>query len=445
MFSKAASFLLVCACAFGGNITVGPNFNITQLAGNQAESTISINPNNTQNIFASDTISNLGRFSLDGGLTWKTSNMAALPSSIGDVQTAWDQYGNLFLTRFGPSQSIIVARSTDGGATFGDVRNIGGVTGADQPSIAVGANSVWVSFTNNSNQVVAAGASVTGLGLVGAFSGLETAPGGGGDFGDIAIGPAGQVALVYQNNGSGEGPDTIKFNLDSDGLGAGGLGAQSSVTGTNVGGFDHIPAQNTRTIDAEANLAWDRTGGIHNGRLYMVYTDEFPNESNNTDIMLRFSDNNGATWSSAVRVNDDATTRSQFLPAISIDQTTGNIAITWYDARNDPSNIAVQVWGAVSFDNGLTFSPNFQISAGTSNASVDPNFDFGDYDKMDFTGGVFYRSWADNSNSTGDNPDGTSKFDIYSARVSVSGVPEPATWLMAGAGVGLLVMLRRRC
>src|SRR5215467_537912 len=184
MFSKGASFLLASACAFGANITVGPNFNITQLAGNQAESTISINPNNTQNIFASDTISNLGRFSLDGGLTWKTSNMSALPSTIGDVQTAWDQYGNLFLTRFGPSQSVIVARSTDGGATFGDVRNIGGVTGADQPSIAVGANSVWVSFTNSSNQVVAAGASVTGLGLVGAFSALETAPGGGGDFGD---------------------------------------------------------------------------------------------------------------------------------------------------------------------------------------------------------------------------------------------------------------------
>src|SRR6185436_168207 len=102
----------------------------------------------------------------------------------------------------------------------------------------------------------------------------QTVPGSSGDFGDIAIGPSGQVMVVYQNNGSGEGPDTIRASVDPDGLGPMGFGAQISVTATNVGGFDTIPAQPQRTVDAESGLAWDRTGGTHNGRVYLVYTDE---------------------------------------------------------------------------------------------------------------------------------------------------------------------------
>jgi hypothetical protein len=39
---------------------------------------------------------------------------------------------------------------------------------------------------------------------------------------------------------------------------------------------------------------------------------------------------------------------------------------------------------------------------------------------MAFAAGAFHPVWADNSNSTLDNPDGAlSKFDVYTARVSV--------------------------
>src|SRR6266851_3643545 len=425
--------------AFAGLLTVGPNVNITKLTGNQAESTISVNPTNTMNLFESDTISNVGHYSVNGGLTWSTSNLSALPSSIGNVQTGWDSFGNLFLTRFGPSLSIVVARSADGGATFTDVRTVSAANSNDQPSIAVGAHSVWVSFTNAANQIVATGASVTGLGVVGAFGALQVAPGGGGDFGDIAIGPTGKVATVYQNNGSGPGPDTIKFNLDADGLGAGGFGAQSIVTATNVGGFRSITPQPNRSIDAEANLAWDTSGGAHNGRLYMVYVNAPSTTSNDTDIFVRYSDDNGTTWSAPVRVNDDATTNSQFNPAIAVDETIGNVAVTWYDARNSPGDNTTQIFGTVSDNGGLSFLPNVQISTGTSNGSlVDSPFDYGDYDKMTFDNGMFWRSWADNSNSTGDNPNGTGALDIYTAKVTFTAVPEPSTWLLLATGGAVL-------
>ena len=150
------------------------------------------------------------------------------------------------------------------------------------------------------------------------------------------------------------------------------------------------------------------------------------------DIMLQYSDDHGATWTSAVKLNDDQTSNSQFNPAITIDQTTGYVAVSWYDARNDLGtggpgdtdgvpNDDVQIWATYSKDGGTTFAPNFQVSQGTSNA-IDTGsfFDYGDYSHAAFQSGAFYPAWSDNSNSTRDNPDGTlHQLDLYTAKVVI--------------------------
>jgi len=148
------------------------------------------------------------------------------------------------------------------------------------------------------------------------------------------------------------------------------------------------------------------------------------------DIYVRFSDDDGATWSSPVRVNDDHTKNSQFLPKISLDPTSGNLAVVWYDSREDQGlggpgdtdgvpNDDAQFWGAFSTDGGQTFTANTQISAGTSNSHDSGNaIDYGDYTGLSFYGGIAHPAWADNSNSTGNNPDGTLHgLDIYTAAV----------------------------
>src|SRR6266404_2456565 len=132
------------------------------------------------------------------------------------------------------------------------------------------------------------------------------------------------------------------------------------------------------------------------------------------------------------RVNDDNTKNSQLLPKISLDPTTGNIAVIWYDARDDLGtggagdtdgipNTDAQVWGAFSTDGGQTFTKNIQISAGTSNSHDAQNgIDYGDYSGLSFYRGIAHPAWSDNSNSTGNNPDGTlHQLDIYSASVPV--------------------------
>src|SRR5262249_41368144 len=123
--------------------------------------------------------------------------------------------------------------------------------------------------------------------------------------------------------------------LDPDGLGLASFSGPRRVTHLDARGVVPIPAQPHRGLRIDAPLAYDRSSGPHRGRAYMVYTDTTTQKSHDTNIFVRFSDDNGANWSMPVRVNDDSGTNSQFFPRIAVDPTTGFIAVSWYDCRND--------------------------------------------------------------------------------------------------------------
>jgi hypothetical protein len=131
-------------------------------------------------------------------------------------------------------------------------------------------------------------------------------------------------------------------------------------------------------------------------------------------------------------LNNDSTTNSQFMPAIALDESSGAVGVAWYDSRqdqgdgkagdtNDIPNDDAEVWGTYTLDGGATFAPNFRISKGVSNSSdAGSVLDYGDYTHAAFYGGTFWPLWADNSNSTGDNPDGAlSALDNYVAKVLI--------------------------
>ena len=75
-----------------------------------------------------------------------------------------------------------------------------------------------------------------------------------GNFGDTAIGPDGQVMVMYQDQTNGQGGARIYSALDADGLGPHGFGDPRFFARTRVGGFDYVPVQPDRSVDAEANL-----------------------------------------------------------------------------------------------------------------------------------------------------------------------------------------------
>ena len=441
------------------NSQIPPNVDISQRHLNESEEAIAVNPTNPNNIVVFTNVGHreagltAGMFlgvSFDGGATWTTRLIGNNDNELGDTccdpSLSFDDYGNLFMTYLYQVENVVpIALSTNGGLTFNVIANIDAppkTTGkktpgdnrglfrfVDQPTITTGHGEVWVTF-NAGGPIFATGAPVTGLGQVGDFLPGEVAHGTNNcTYGDIAIGPAGQVMQVCMLTETGQGGGKVFVNLDPDGLGPAGFGDRIFVAATHVGGFDFIPPQPDRSVDAEAGLAWDRSGGSHNGRVYLVYTKEEQNESDNMNIYVRYSNDNGSTWSEAVRVNDDNGTNSQFMPKISLDQTTGNIAVMWYDSRADLGtggsgdtdgipNTDAQFWGAFS-TNGTSFTPNFQVSAGTSNSHDSGNgIDYGDYDGLSFYSGVAHPAWSDNSNSTGTNPDGAlHQLDIYTAAV----------------------------
>jgi hypothetical protein len=465
--SSPAVLALAVVLATAAAAALPANFDSSAARGNEAEDAIAVNPTNPANVVTMSTLPDAisGLFegvSFNGGKTW-TRRVIGAGDALGDIccdeQLAWDRFGNLWMTYLlnFPNNNVFVALSTDGGLSFSKVAEIVPTTPTgsrapsksaakrlhtnnpniygDQPSISVGANSVWVSYTSVPSEVIQAfGASVSGLGQFGAFSALETVPtsAGRGDYGDTAVGPNGQVLVTYQDATNGQGGAHVYTALDPDGLGPAGFNDPRLLASTNVGGFDYIPAQKHRSVDAEANLAWDRSGGPHNGRVYAIWTQESPNESDNMDIMFQHSDDNGTTWSPAVKLNDDQTTNSQFNPAIALDEATGDVAVSWYDARNDLGtggsgdtdgvpNDDAQIWATASTDGGATFAPNFRVSLGTSNANgAQSSFDYGDYTHAAFQSNAFFPAWSDNSNSTGDNPDGTlHQLDLYTAKVVI--------------------------
>src|SRR5882724_12512331 len=415
--------------------------NVSATAGNQAESFVNVNPTNTNNLVATSNNTNSNSifraYSTDAGATW-TRGTIATGVACCDGQAAWDTFGNLFLVYINNSvNQINVILSTDGGVTFSAPVTAG--TGSiDQPSIAVGDGSVWVDW-NQGGSMVARGAPVTGLGVWGPVNAQQAIPSATGSFGGIAVGPGpggGKVIVTYQSPTGGQGPATIFANVDADGLGAGGFGARITVSSTNVGGFDFIPAQNGRSIDAEAGLVWDATGGPFNNRIYLVYTDETAPENNDTDILMRTSTDDGATWTAPVRVNDDATTNSQFLPYVTLDSTTGTVAVGFHDCRNDDGvngtnnipNDDAEYFGTFTTDGGATWAPNRRLSGGFSNAAAAGNgVDYGDYVGLSAFAGKLYTLWADNANCDGTNPNGTlHQFDLYADPLMLTGgTPTP--------------------
>jgi hypothetical protein len=460
-------FVVAVATALpaGASPLVPPNFDASAMPGNEAEDAIAVNPTDPQNVVTMSTLPEVvsGLFegvSFDGGATW-TRRVIGTGGQLGEIccdeQLAFDRFGNLWMTYLlNTNGNVPIALSTNGGLTFTKVAEIvpfkptgstapRGATpkrlhaptkaGADQPSIAAGPNSVWVSWTTFPSTVVeASGARVRGLGAHGRFSSPEVVPTakGKGDYGDTAVGPQGQVMLTYQDRTNGQGGSHIYTAVDPDGRGPAGFETPRLLAHSRVGGFDYLPVQPNRSVDAEANLAWDRSGGPHDGRVYVVWTQESPNESDDMDVMLQYSDEDGATWTPAVRLNDDGGTNSQVDPSIAVDQATGYVAVSWLDARNDlgtggpgdtdgSPNDDVQIWATFSRNGGVSFAPNFQVSAGTSNAvAAQSFFDYGDYTHAAFASHQFYPAWSDNSNATGDNPDGTlHQLDFYTATVTI--------------------------
>ncbi|HEV8361466.1 MAG TPA: sialidase family protein [Candidatus Thermoplasmatota archaeon] len=142
-------------------------------------------------------------------------------------------------------------------------------------------------------------------------------------------------------------------------------------------------------------LAIDTTGGERDGNLYIAWPDQ---QGEQADILLIRSEDGGQTWSAPVKVNSDAGDADQFMTWVTVDEE-GGVDVGFYDRSYAPGNDLLDLTVARSTDGGATFT---SLRASDASWAVpegcyhQAGFPFiGDYVGLAAGGGVLHPFWAD--------------------------------------------------
>jgi hypothetical protein len=287
---------------------------------------------------------------------------------LGDPVLAFDSLGNITyqqLYQQGSTYGIVVTRSTNGGQSFSGAYRVTATTVglsdkewicADQTAgpysnyLYTGwrqFGSTGMRFSRSTNGGVNWSNPITLNGDQGAY---------------VCVGPDGLVqgGSVYMANTSGSG---IFVARSTDGGAT--MGTQVLATVFNGSGVNCAGRQTLKgciRTNSFPKVAADGSYGIYRGNVYVVY-EANPIGPDLSDIFLVKSTDYGNTWSTPMRVNDDATTTDQWLPCISVDNTNGRVYISWLDSREDPTaNLMTKMYGTYSTDGGQTFAANSPVS-----------------------------------------------------------------------------------
>ncbi len=445
------------------SLSVGSIVNISQLANNQQEETIAINPTAPGNLIAASNDAVSGNpndiiwFSTNGGSSWTQVAIPNLPARgpAGDPTVVFNRSGTALYGHL-DGGGIAAAVSTTGGMSW-TAANIDANTADDKEFLAVGpdfnnlaqdrfyigwqrSNNLFVSSSTNGTvwaAPVQVNDNATNRGIVS----------------QMAVGPNGELHYAWQTSTDAFGSRVLMDTSPDGGVtwGTDQLIATTDITlfadpgpsNEATGGLYLVPAAQERGIGASLSIDVDRTGGPNDGIVYLAFMDQFIRdgatgsaaEHDDTEVYVARATAAGTLIPGSItRISDDPTINTQFEPWLSLDQTTGALSVTWHDARSDDgvagrkagANNDVQYWGTFSLD-GTTWAPNVPITtAFSSEDAAEPfdagffDLDYGDYSGNAFFGGIFHPVWTDNSNSTGDNPNLATNNDIYTAAVTLT-------------------------
>lgn len=369
------------------------------------------NPTNPPQYFASFNINTAYR--TNNAFDWTTSTPPFGVSVQGDPVNAYDSLGNLFYeSMFGNITGCKVIRSTDNGANW--FPSVTSVAGRDKNWIAADqtsgpfANYIYTTMTGPSTGSVGNFARSTDFGttFTQTFTfNTQSLPGM-----MVAVGPnvigtdiPGGCVYVVTNSGSSFA-STYTFYVSTNGGTSFTLkSAQnfSNYVGTDVSGRNSVQNMRTRPYPF---ITVDNSYGPFRGRLYLVYASNTPaGNGNKPDIFCRYSNDQGATWSSPMVVNDDINTTSnhQWHPSIWCDKTSGRLFVKWMDTRDTPTSDSAHIYASYSDDGGVTFAANqrittakMKINCTTCGGGGTPRYQ-GDYDAITALDNQALMVWTD--------------------------------------------------
>ncbi len=373
------------------------------------EPSININPKNPSELVAGSNINNV-YYSHDGGATWTKNQLSSQWGVWGDPCIVTDTLDHFYFFHlsWAPTGSwidrIVCQRSDDAGQTW-TVDSYTGLNGSKDQDKAWGVFDhsapsaykgnlyvTWTEFDEYSNPDPAFKSRIqfsrsTDLGVswstpltISQFTGDcidedHTAEGA-----VPCVGPNGEVYVSWALN------DTIYFDRSTDGGNT--WLANDVVAATQPGGWDYSISGHDR-CNGLPITAIDLSGGTHNGRIYINWSDQ-RNGPTDTDVWTCYSDDSGNTWSAPVRVNNDAPGKQNYLSWMCVDQSTGFVYVVFYDRRNYPGN-QTDVCVAISMDGGVTYQ-NQIVSASPFLPSSSAFF--GDYTNIAAVNGHVRPIWA---------------------------------------------------
>lgn len=193
-------------------------------------------------------------------------------------------------------------------------------------------------------------------------------------------GPDGEIYVSWSYN------DKIYFDRSKDG-GTNWL-KKDVVVADQPGGWT-IDISGLNRSNGMPVIDCDRSMGNYSGSIYVNWSDQ-RNGTEDTDIWLSRSLDQGDTWSDPIRVNNDGTGSHQFLSWMSIDQTSGYLYLVFYDRRNHHDD-TTDVYLAYSMDGGSSF-----VNIKISESSFVPSKEvfFGDYNNIAAHNGVITPIWT---------------------------------------------------
>lgn len=377
-----------------------PNVLVDNFAAD-GECTIIINGADTSQVLASSNPDITYR-STNGGQTWTRANVSPFSTQtlIGDVALATDTAGHYYFQSLDGSYLFRQFRSDNNGQTwvsetvFGDAGYIEDKNWlvCDRVSGSPYNGRVYCAWTRRSsgsdpgyifiNHTADMGQTWSARDTLDLVVTPQVPPIGTG----LAVSPAGEIGVTW----GGGSPNQIRFKKSSDGGST--WPANPVIVDYNVqpasSYFDYI--DHSISFSAQfTSLAWDASGGSHNGNIYCVW-DDVRNGANNADIFLARSSDGGVTWTTQ-RINDDTTTRNQVVPTVAVDPTTGWVFVAYLDARLNKDNYddTLHYYLAWSTDGGQTFT-NTRVSQQFSTLMSIHS----DYMGLDASGGKVCLLWV---------------------------------------------------
>jgi len=277
---------------------------------------------------------------------------------------------------------LFVRRSTNAGATWSDTTRVdrGSSTFTDRPSLISGGNYVYATYTDFSggtNYIRCCRSSNWGTTWNTGDVNVSTTSGQGSN---LAVAPNGNVYVTW-----GQGT-AMMFNLSTNHGANWGtpLRIYTATSSSHLNGW-------------RSNEMWPVMAVASTGKIYCTFQSDM--HGTGWDVAVMYSTNNGTTWSTPVRVNDDTVTNSdQHCPWITVDRY-DRPHVFWYDSRNYYPTNSGDIYYSYSTDGGATWRPNERVNDVTPVFTSSNSGQMGDYQQIMCDTNYVYCEWSDHRNS----------------------------------------------